>query len=255
MSTPETVTLPLPELLEIKSASPWPVSDNTGSFEQHSLAAALMASGPIAIVGECRSLAPTYGNPARHTPEELIEFYSGRVDAINVLTEGLQFGGSLDWLAMAKEKSELPVICLDLVGSDEAVQSARSFGADTIILIAGLLERKKLIALSETAKDCGLETIIETQSVDEAEQALEARADIIGINTRNLANLSEINLDLPEQIIGTLPAGTLTIVESGIRTPDDLKRYIGLADAALIGSAFVESDDMARTFAMFDSVR
>ena len=246
--------LPLDKLLEQKSVDDWPIYYGE-DLPRRSLVDSLKnRQSSIAIIGEVRQLAP-YGQPAKYGPDELIEFYAERADAINVLTENRQFGGQLDWLVKAKSSSQPPIMCLDLVGNEKAIESIRSFQADAVILIARLLKQKQLVRLCKAAQDYELEVVVEVQDINEANRALEANTDVVGVNTRCIDNLHQIDLGLPERIIPALPPSTLTIAESGIKTPADLKKYIGLVDAALIGSAFVESKNIAEVFEAFNSVR
>ena len=82
--------------------------------------------------------------------------------------------------------------------------------------------------------------------------AVSAGAGIIGVNNRDLRTFS-VDLSTAERLRGLVPADTLFVAESGVRTPQDAAymRRIG-ADAVLVGEALMRSRDKR---AFLDSLR
>ncbi len=198
----------------------------------------------IAIIGEVRNLAPTYSNPSKYSINELISVYQHYLSAITVFTDNIYFGGCFKWLSIAKEKTSLPIVALDFIIQEEQISCINSYGADAIVLIAGILSFDELYKLSNFAKTLGLEVIIEVQNEEEVKAALRCEMDIIGINTRNLRNLSEVDLEKPYKLKQLIPDHIPIIIESGIKYLHDLYRFRGIFDAVLVGSAFVESENL-----------
>jgi indole-3-glycerol phosphate synthase len=209
----------------------------------------------IGIIGEVRNHAPTYGNDSRYSPQVLIDFYSEHIDAIEVFTEPALFGGSLEWLTLAKQRSTLPVLCLDLIISDQELKSVESFGADAVILMAQLLDIDRLSSLTTHAQNLGLEVIIEIGDETEIERAINCRPNLIGIDTRDRPFLSTVDLEKPQRLRPLIPIDIPVIVESGIKSPTDISRYRDGFSAVLIGSAFVESNNLLKTFQSLDAAR
>ena len=198
----------------------------------------------IAIIGEVRNLAPTYSNPSKWSVNNLIDIYQRYLSAISIFTDDIRFGGCLDWLSLAKEKSSLPILALDFIVCKEQLCCLSSYGADAVVLIAKIVSSRNLIELSAFAKKLNLEVVVEIQDEKELSIALESKADIIGINTRSLENLKEVNIEKPYSLRKLIPDNVPIIVESGINYPHDLWRFHKMFNAVMIGSAFVESEDI-----------
>lgn len=201
-------------------------------------------TNPIAIIGEIRNFAPTYSVPSKYSAEDLVKIYRHYLTAINVFTDDIYFKGSMEWLTLVKQTSNLPVIALDFIVNKEQLCCINSYGADAVILIAELLSANKLRELANFSKQLGLEVIIEVQNEEQVGMALDSSPDIIGINTRSLKDLQQIDLEKPYRLKELIPNNIATMVESGIKYSHDLYRYYGIFDAVMIGSAFVEAENL-----------
>jgi len=204
-----------------------------------------------AVITEIKSASPSLGTIRQSVnPAEVARaMQRGGAVGISVLTEPKHFNGSLSALAQAREAVRLPILMKDIVLVAEQIEAAAKIGADAVLLIEGLFERKccemnvdKMIAY---AHGQGLEVLLETHTAAEFNVALETEADLIGINNRNLATL-KIDLDTTKEILQKNGKQERTVIsESGIKSASDLQflRSCG-ADAFLIGSSIMTTGDV-----------
>lgn len=171
--------------------------------------------------------------------------------AVSVLTERRYFGGSLsDLEAVSSATGSVPILRKDFLLDEYMLVESRAHGADLVLLIAAVLG-KDLRKMVRLAKGCGLDPLVEVHDVSELETAVDSGAGIIGINNRDLVTFS-VDLRTSERLLHRIPAGTVRVVESGIRSPSDIRRLAEWgADLFLIGEALVRSGDPARTIRGF----
>ena len=85
--------------------------------------------------------------------------------------------------------------------------------------------------------------LTEVHDEHEVERALEASADLVGVNARNLKTLA-VDPDTFGRLVRQLPEEVVKVAESGIGGPGDAARYAELgADAVLVGEALVKDGD------------
>lgn len=202
--------------------------------------AALRRPG-VGVIAEVKRSSPSKGQLAEiPDPADLAtEYAAGGARCISVLTEGRWFGGSLDDLDSVRAAVSVPVLRKDFVVSSYQVHEARAHGADLVLLIVAALEQKVLTGLLERIESLGMTALVEVHTEEEADRALEAGAQVIGVNARNLRTL-EVDRSVFERIAPGLPSSVVKIAESGVRGPHDLIRYASAgADAVLVGEGLV----------------
>ncbi|MBQ1073056.1 indole-3-glycerol phosphate synthase TrpC [Micromonospora sp. C31] len=222
--------VPLERIRELAAAAPPPLDAY----------AALRKSG-VAVIAEVKRSSPSKGRLAEIAdPADLAgDYAAGGARAISVLTEGRWFGGSLDDLAAVRAAVSIPVLRKDFVVSSYQVHEARAHGADLVLLIVAALEQNALVGLLERIESLGMTALVEVHDEEEADRALEAGAQVIGVNARNLRTL-EVDRSVFERIAPGLPSSVVKIAESGVRGPHDLIRYASAgADAVLVGEGLV----------------
>lgn len=167
--------------------------------------------------------------------------------AVSVLTEGRFFGGSLADLSAASEAAgETPVLRKDFLLDEYMLVESRAHGADLVLLIAAILG-EETPAMVRMARGYGLAPLVEVHDESELAIAVDAGAGIIGVNNRDLVTFT-VDLGTSERLLPRIPAGAIKVVESGIRSASDLRRFAGLgADLFLVGETLVRSEDPART--------
>jgi indole-3-glycerol phosphate synthase len=130
------------------------------------------------------------------------------------------------------------------------IEAAANAGANAILLIKSLFEKELCkLNLEETidyAHSLNLEVLLETHTEGEFDSAIKTKADLIGINNRNLETL-EVNLNVSKRILSRkIDFNNKVIVsESGIKSLEDIQnlRKLG-AHAFLIGSSIITSKNI-----------
>jgi indole-3-glycerol phosphate synthase len=212
-----------------------------------SLRAALTAPG-MSVIAEFKRRSPSAG--ALHDAPDLGEIVAayerGGARALSVLTEGPNFGGSLEDLRAARGLSELPVLRKDFVVDAYQLLEARAAGADAVLLIVSALAQGELAELHEAALALGLDVLVEVHDRDELERALGAGARAIGVNNRDLRDFS-VDVARTSSLRSAIPAGVAVVSESGIARAEqlqDLER--DRVDAVLVGESLMRAPDPAR---------
>jgi indole-3-glycerol phosphate synthase len=209
-------------------------------------AALRRADGHMAVIAEIKRRSPSKGELAPDLdPAAMAKTYeAGGAAALSVLTDRPWFGGSVADLDTARGATDLPVLRKDFTIDEIQVYESRAIGADALLLIvAALPEDAVLRDLHSLATELGLGVLVEAHDAREIDRALAAGAEIVGVNSRDLATFAE-DLGVAEALAGRLPPDVVAVAESAVRTPDDAAR-MGAAgfDAVLAGEAFVRADD------------
>jgi indole-3-glycerol phosphate synthase len=205
---------------------------------------AALARPGLQVIAEIKRRSPSQGALKEDAqPAEVARRYQGAGAAcLSVLTEPHHFGGALEDLVEARGAVALPVLRKDFTVDPYQIVEARVAGADCILLIVASVA-DRLVDLSAEAKAIGLDVLVEVHDAAELDIALAAKADLIGINNRNLHDLS-IDLATTEQLRPRIPPGVLVVGESGIETTADMRRIAAVGvDAVLIGSSLMRSPD------------
>ena len=207
--------------------------------------AALRRSQGIAVIAEVKRRSPSKGPLAPDlVPANLAKAYAGAGAAcLSVLTDQEFFSGSADDLAEARAAVELPVLRKDFTVCAADVCDARLMGADALLLIVGGLSHDELREFLSLSRRLQIDALVEVHDEAEAEAALAAGADLVGVNQRDLVTF-EVDADRAVRVGGHLPDSVARVAESGIRTSDDVRRLADAGfDAVLVGEALVTSPD------------
>jgi indole-3-glycerol phosphate synthase len=199
----------------------------------------------VAVIAEVKRASPSKGALAAIAdPAALaVDYEAGGASVISVLTEQRRFGGSLEDLAAVRDAVQIPLLRKDFVISSYQLWEARAYGADLVLLIVAALEQNALVSLVERASSIGLVPLVEVHSQDELGRAIDAGAQVIGVNARNLATL-EVDRTIFTRLAPQIPDGIVKIAESGVRGPHDLLAYAAAgADAVLVGESLVVGKD------------
>lgn len=219
------------------------------SVDARSFPAALAAAegeGRVPVIAEVKPTSPTTEGRRDDDPADLARaMVAGGATAISVLTEPEHFGGSTDALERVRSAVDVPVLRKDFIVEESQLDIVAS---DLILLIARFVD--DLPGLLRAAEERGFQPLVEVHTRAELDRALDAGADLIGVNNRDLAKL-EVDLDTFESIAPAVPDDVTLIAESGIGSADDVRRMRSAgADALLIGSAIMDGDvtDNVRRF-------
>jgi indole-3-glycerol phosphate synthase len=206
---------------------------------------ALTAGSTLAVVSEIKRRSPSKGDLFPDlVPEELaVAYEAGGASCLSVLTDADFFGGSVDDLRRARRACSLPVLRKDFTVDARDVVDARLMGADAVLLIVAALSDDELRRFHALAVELGLDALVEVHDAAELDRAAAAGATLIGVNQRDLTTFT-VDRDLAAKLRPAMPAGAVTVAESGVRDRADAE---GLAaagyDAVLVGESLVTSAD------------
>ena len=194
------------------------------------------ADGRVPVIAEVKPTSPTTDGTRDDDPVELAQaMVDGGATAISVLTEPSHFGGSPAALTRVREAVDVPVLRKDFVVREDQLDVVE---ADLLLLIVRFVDDLK--ALITATRERGFQPLVEVHDRAELETALEAGADIIGVNNRDLGRL-EVDLETFESVAPHVPDDVTVIAESGISSPADVRRMREAgADALLVGSAIMD---------------
>lgn len=194
-----------------------------------------------AIIAEIKPRSPRDGDLIgnRDVLSLAGEYEDGGAAALSVLTSPY-FGGTVANASLVKDSTSIPVLYKDFVVDDYQISEGFGYGADAILLIEGISPVEQLL---DVVDDLGLEALVECHSAEEIESAVNAGADIIGINNRNLRTLT-VDIETTARLAGYVPGNTILISESGVKTAADARYLFACgANALLIGTALMQSEN------------
>lgn len=202
---------------------------------------------PHAVIAEIKRASPSAGSIAviDNSAALALEYVSNGAAAISVLTDSA-FQGSiqdLESVCEALDKTAVPVLRKDFLLEPSHIAEAAAAGADAVLLIVAVL-KDDTARMVQVAHLFGLEALVEVHNEEELKIALEANADLIGVNQRDLNDFSMHPMRF-EQLIGSIPKTLVKIAESGIRTESDAAKVFALGyDAVLMGEALSRSKSL-----------
>ncbi|KQB84684.1 Tryptophan biosynthesis protein TrpCF [Corynebacterium oculi] len=198
------------------------------------------------FIMECKASSPSLGVIREHyEPGAIAAVYSRYASAISVLCEPERFGGDYDHLATVAASTHLPVLCKDFIIDPVQIHAARYFGADAILLMLSILDDVSYTNLSAEAARLNMDVLTEVIDEDEVARAQRLGARIVGINHRNLHDLS-IDLSRSQRLAALLPHDVVVVSESGIRDHATVGRLGGHSHAFLVGSQLTGQPDIDR---------
>ncbi len=198
----------------------------------------------IAVIAEIKKASPSAGViTASFEPIEIAKKYEqAGANAISVLTDTKFFQGKLEDLRNVRGAVSLPLLRKDFIWDRVQIAESAANGADAILLIVAALTQDQLVRMLKAATEYRLDALVEVHSVDELQRALEAGAEIIGINNRDLTTF-DVDLTTTEKLCRQVPDEMVLVSESGIKTPADVARMKACGvDAILVGEALMRGE-------------
>ncbi len=199
----------------------------------------------LSLIAEFKRRSPSAGEigGAAGVAEIVRAYERGGAAALSILTDEQNFGGTLDDLRAARAASGLPILRKDFVVDPYQLAEAAVNGADAVLLIVAALDDDDLSLLHEEARTLDLDCLVEVHDEPELERALAIGADVLGINNRNLKDLT-VDVRRTQELITDVPAGKTVVSESGYSSAEQLDELeeIGV-DAVLVGEALMRAPD------------
>ena len=216
-----------------------------------------LVTGPrLSVIAEFKRASPSAGSiaAAADPGEVALAYERGGASALSVLTEPERFHGSFDDLRAARSATSLPVLCKDFIVDDYQIWEAAANGADAILLIAAAMQPPELHARLSLVVEAGMTPLVEVHDERELETAIAAGARVIGVNNRDLRTFV-VDTATAARLRARIPAGIVTVAESGYRSADDLAACAAAGfDAVLIGEALMRQADPASALASLRGV-
>ncbi|OEF27441.1 bifunctional indole-3-glycerol-phosphate synthase TrpC/phosphoribosylanthranilate isomerase TrpF [Vibrio rumoiensis] len=201
-------------------------------------------TGKTEFILECKKASPSKGLIRDDFDLDYIaSVYAKHASAISVLTDEKYFQGDFNFLPQVRNQVTQPVICKDFMIDEYQVYLARHYQADAILLMLSVLDDDEYRHLAEVATSLSLGYLTEVSNEEELERAIALKAPIVGINNRNLRDLS-ITLERTKELAPRLPKGTIVISESGIHNHQQVKELSKFANGFLIGSSLMSEDNL-----------
>jgi len=177
------------------------------------------------IIAEVKKASPSKGLiRADFDPVTIARDYAAHgASAISVLTEERFFQGSLRYLEELRAAVEVPLLRKDFTLDPYQIVEAKSYGADAVLLIAAMLDARLMADLRAQANELKLDTLIEVHTEKELAAAVEAGAQMIGVNNRDLKTF-QVSLATTERLAPLIPPGTPAVCESGIDSLEQIRR-------------------------------
>ena len=197
-----------------------------------------------AFILECKKASPSKGVIRNDfDPARIAGVYKHYASAISVLTDEKYFQGSFDFLPIVSRIAPQPILCKDFIIDPYQIYLARYYQADACLLMLSVLDDEQYRQLSAVAHSLNMGVLTEVSNEAELERAIALGAKVVGINNRDLRDLS-IDLNRTRQLAPKLGQGVTVISESGINTYAQVRELSHFANGFLIGSALMSSDDL-----------
>jgi indole-3-glycerol phosphate synthase len=212
---------------------------------------AKIAAGQAAVIAEIKKASPSKGVlRAEFIPADIAQSYAEFGAAcLSVLTDKQFFQGSVDFLKQARASCDLPVLRKDFMIDAYQIYEARAMGADAILLIAACLDDAQMADMEAVARSLDMAVLVEVHDRAELERALKLKTRLVGINNRNLKTF-EVSLQTTLDMLPDVPGDRLLVTESGIQTPEDVRRMReAKVHAFLVGEAFMRADEPGEALA------
>lgn len=221
--------------------------------KMRSFAESVRAARGGAFLVELKPASPSKGPIRRLAPEESArlarEFASRGIAGLSVLTEPDAFGGSLESLrTTAHAVAPTPTLMKDFVISRRQIDAAKACGAAAVLLIETLFGRgateSDREALIDHAHGRGLAVLLEANSASQFRSCLDSKADVLGINNRDLGTL-RMDLETTPRVLREAARDDRPVLAlSGCETRADVLRMLRAgADGVLVGSSVMAARD------------
>lgn len=213
-----------------------------------------LARQGISFICEVKKASPSKGVIAEEFPYREIarEYEQAGASALSVLTEPFYFQGSDDYLKEIERAVHIPILRKDFTVDAYMLYEAKCIGASAVLLICAILDDRQLMTYMEIAQELGLSALAEAHTEEEVRRALACGARIIGVNNRDLKTF-QVDIHTSERLRRLVPKDVLYVSESGIKSPEDVRRLKeNGTDAVLIGETLMRSDNKKK---MLDELR
>jgi len=207
--------------------------------------ARVTGADPLRLITEIKLRSPSAGALSRtlSVTERALAYERAGATMLSVLCDSRFFDGSFEHLAAARAATALPLLCKEFVIDERQLDAARAYGADAVLLIVRCVPPARTRELVAGARERELVPFVEVANEEEVRIAVDAGAELIGVNARDLDTLA-MDRSRAARVMAAIPPGVVRVHLSGLSKPDDVRDIRqGGADAALVGEALMRADD------------
>lgn len=207
---------------------------------------AISKPGQINLIAEIKKASPSAGLIREDFDVNAIAkiYVEHKAAAISVLTEEKYFLGRFSYLKKVSDEFNLPTLMKDFIIHEFQIYEGAYYGASAVLLIVAMLSDQQIRELMDVASSFGLDCLVEAHDEKDIERAIEADAEIIGVNNRNLKTL-EVDINNCLRMIKHITPGKVIVAESGLKSREDVRRVQEAgAHAVLIGETFMRSSNI-----------
>lgn len=204
-----------------------------------------LAKPGMSVIAEIKRRSPSAGELRAEVdvPAIASAYERGGASALSVLTEGPHFGGCLDDLRAAAGACDLPILRKDFVIDEFQLHEAVAAGAAAVLLIVAALTPSRLAELRQQADSLGLDALVEVHDREELDIALDAGAQIVGVNNRDLRDFT-VDMQRTFALLPHMPDDAIVVSESGIGAPEQLEQLEAAGvSAVLVGGSLMRAQD------------
>lgn len=193
---------------------------------------------------ECKKTSPSKGLIRNNfNIEEIAKIYENYASVISVITEEKYFQGKIEYLKIVSKLTNKPILCKDFIIDPWQIYLARFYQADAILLMLSVLDDNTYIKLSNLAHKLNMGVLTEVINEEECKRAIILKAKVIGINNRNLHDLS-IDLNRSRILSYKIPKNIIVISESGINCNKQIRKLSKYVNGFLIGSILMSEHNL-----------
>jgi indole-3-glycerol phosphate synthase len=233
------------EVAERKKQNPMRALENTIYFNAAPVSLCKSVTEGSGIIAEIKRKSPSKGiiNPNVSVENISIGYANAGASGLSVLTDTKYFGGTNDDLLIARKLSNIPILRKDFVVDEFQIVEAKSIGANAILLIAASLTHEQIKLFARLAHSLQLEVLLEVHNENELLTNLEADADLIGVNNRDLKTFVT-DIEISRQLVELIPGNVVKVSESGIEKPETIIELSQIGyQGFLMGQNFMQTAD------------
>ena len=203
----------------------------------------ILNKNKISVIAEVKFKSPSEGLIYKNIDplKVALEYLDAGADAISIISDSKFFDGDVKFIQEIREHINIPILQKDFIIEKSQIIEGHNCGADAFLLIADVLNDKKINEFQELAKNLNMSILLEMHDIKNIDRLKKIKPDIVGVNCRDLKTM-RTDLTIFKNLSNLLPYDSIKVAESGIKTSDDIKYVRDLGyNAVLVGTSLMKS--------------